>query len=345
MPLVRASAANPPAAPSLTGPEKRASIGLSGAIQPQIMVFFARHYEHNLISQSRNHYWGGVMFVRRFIYQMAFSVLFIISVLAPSSANAVPFSALPDFSPLIPYTALGNDVFLNLATVNGNVGVSKNGTFTMSAPSFINGRLDLDSGVTTSIADPTHISGGVHTGVDLSVPQALVFSASNTLKNLAADFTLGNVNTAQTFAGNGAVTVIDMNSLTLGGSNNITFTGGPNDIFVLNIAHGLALTGSSIIGAGGIDPSHILVNLYDTSGNLGTAAHIGNVINGSVLVPFDTATFHSMNGATWSGDALVTFMSGATITSVPFVPEPSTIALIIVAGAMGALYRAKRHFR
>jgi hypothetical protein len=117
------------------------------------------------------------------------------------------------------------------------------------------------------------------------VPQALVFFASSTLKNLAADFTLGNVTTAQTFAGNGAVTVIDMNSLSLGGTNNITFTGGPNDIFVLNIAHGLALTGSSIIGAGSIDPSHILINLYDSSGNLGTAAHIGNTLNGSAWFP------------------------------------------------------------
>lgn len=113
----------------------------------------------------------------------------------------------------------------------------------------------------------------------------------------------------------------------------------------MNIAGKLAFTGSSIIGAGNIDPSHILINLYDSSGNLGTAAHIGNVLNGSVLVPFDAVTFHSMNGATWSGDGLVTFMSGATIQGVPFVPEPSTVALIIVAGTVGALYRLKRHFR
>jgi hypothetical protein len=285
------------------------------------------------------------MFRRKFIFisQIALSVLFIIPVLAPSSTKAaVPFSALPDFTPLIPYTAFGNDVFLNLATVNGNAGISANGTFKMSAPSFINGRLDLDSGVTTDIADPSHIGGGVHTGVNLSAAQALVFWASNILKNLAADYTLGDVTTAQSFASTGEVTVIDLNSLTLGGSNSITLTGGPNDVFVLNIAGKLALTGSSIIGAGAIDPSHILVNLYDNSGSLGTAAHIGNVINGSVLIPFDDATFHSMNGATWAGDGLITFMSGATVQGVPFVPEPSTVALVIGTAVVGALYRARR---
>jgi hypothetical protein len=266
-------------------------------------------------------------------------------VLQPTTGQAVPASDLPNLSALIPYTTFGNDIFLNLATVNGNAGISANGTFKMSSPSVINGRLDEDSGVTNSIDSGATITGGIHSGVDLSAAQALVFSASTTLKNLTPDFSLGDVTTAQTFAGNGAVTVIDMDSLTLGGSNNITFTGSPNDIFVLNIAGKLALTGSSVIGAGSIDPSHILINLYDDSGDLGTAAHIGNVLNGSVLVPFDSVTFHSMNGATWSGDSLVTFMSGATVQGVPFVPEPSTICLLTVAGVLVAGCRVRRLFQ
>ena len=241
----------------------------------------------------------------------------VLSAAALSSANA----QIPDLGPLLPYALFGNASFLNLATVNGNVGVPANGSFQMSAPSFINGRLDADSGVTLSIADPSHISGGIHLGVNLAAAQALVFSASMALRNLSANYTLGNVTTAQTFASTGAVTVIDMNSLSLGGSNNISLSGGPNDVFVLNIAHGVSLTGSSIIGAG-VDPSHILLNFYDNTGNLGTVAHINNVLNGTLFVPFDSATFHSMNGAIWAGDGLITLlMSGATLTGVPFVPE------------------------
>ena len=44
-----------------------------------------------------------------------------------ATADAVPLSDLPDLSPLIPYTAFGNDINLNLATVDGNTGISANG--------------------------------------------------------------------------------------------------------------------------------------------------------------------------------------------------------------------------
>ena len=259
----------------------------------------------------------------------------------PANAEAAPLSSLPDLSPLIPYTAFGNDINLNLATVKGNTGISSHGTFTMSAPSFVNGALNTAAPVNTMIANPSHVSGGINTGVDLSAAQALVLSASSALRNLTPDYSLGNVTTAQTFAAAGPVTVIDMNSLTLGGSNNITLTGSANDVFVLNISGHLALTGSSIIGAGSIDPSHILINLYDNSGNLGTAAHIGNVLNGTVLVPFDSVTFHSMNGAVWAGNGEVTLMSGATLTNIPFVPEPSTVSLILGTGVIGGVAAAR----
>jgi hypothetical protein len=256
-----------------------------------------------------------------------------------ATAESAPLSSLPDLSPLIPYTAFGNDINLNLATVQGNTGISSNGTFKMSAPSFVNGVLNTAVPVTTMIANPSHVSGGINNSVDLSAAQALVLSASSVLRNLAPDYSLGNVTTAQTFAATGPVTVINMSSLSLGGSNNVTFTGSANDVFVLNISGHLALTGSSIIGAGSIDPSHILINLYDNSGNLGTAAHIGNVLNGTVLVPFDNVTFHSMNGAVWAGAGEVTLMSGATLTNIPFVPEPSTVSLI--ACAIGAVAAAR----
>jgi hypothetical protein len=281
--------------------------------------------------------------ITRIVSRIIVSVGLSAGLLGASIAQGVPLSALPDLSALTPYTVFGDGIFLNLATVNGDVGISPAGTLKMSAPSFINGRLDRGVGSTASIDNPGHISAGINTGVDLSAAEAEVLSASNTLKNLAPDYTFGDVTRAHTFAAVGPVTVVDLNSLTLGGSNNITFTGGPNDVFVLNIAHGLALTGSSIIGAGGIDPSHILINLYDNSGNLGTAAHIGNVLNGSVLIPFDTATFHSMNGATWSATNEITFMSGATIQGVPFVPEAPTTSLLAFGGllALGLVLRRR----
>ena len=132
-------------------------------------------------------------------------------------AESAPLSSLPDLTPLIPYTAFGNDINLNLATVNGLTGISSNGKFQMSAPSFVNGALNTAVPVNTMIATPSHVSGGINNGVDLSAQQALVLSASSALRNLTPDYSLGNVTTAQTFAATGPVTVIDMNSLSLGG--------------------------------------------------------------------------------------------------------------------------------
>jgi hypothetical protein len=284
--------------------------------------------------------------INEFVGRVAIGIALSVALLGVETARAASTSDLPDFSPLIPYTTFGNFYNFNLATVNGDIGISSNGTL-LAPNGQINGTAFLDTGVTQSIGGPSHITGGIVSPVDLSVPQALVLSASATLQALTPDYTLGNVNTAQNFSAAGPVTVIDMDSLSLGGSNNISFTGSPSSIFVLNIAHGLSLTGSSIIGAG-VDPSHILINLYDSSGNLGTAAHINNVLNGSVLIPYDAATFHSMNGAIWSGDGEITLMSGATVTSVPFVPEASTTSLLIfglLLAAGAGIARRRRALR
>lgn len=256
--------------------------------------------------------------------------------------RAVPVSDLPDLSGLSPYTTFGNFYNDNLVTINGDVGISKNGTL-LAPNAQINGTAYLDTGVSVSIGAPTHITGGI-VARDLSASQAEVFTASAALKNLAANVTLGNVTSGQNFTGNGAVTVVNMNSLTLG-SGNITFTGGANDYFVLNIAHGLSLTGSASIVGNGVDGSHILVNLYDTSGaDLGVIAHIGDVINGTLLIPYDQATLHGLNGAIWSGGKEITLMSGATVTSVPFnttVPDGGS-SLVLAGLGLGLVIGAKR---
>jgi hypothetical protein len=277
---------------------------------------------------------------KKFFGSATLLALLVASILPLSSARAVPLSSLPDVTLLTPFTTFGNSYNFNLVTIKGDSGISKNGSF-LAPNGQITGKAFLDTGVTKSIGGPSHINGGIVQPTDLSAAQAQVFTASSALQSLTPDFSLGNVNTAQTFNAAGPVTVIDMNSLSLGGSANITFNGNPSDFFVLNIAHGLALTGSSIIGAGA-DPSHILINLYDNSGGLGTAAHVGNVLNGSVLIPFDSATFHSMNGAIWSGNGQSTLMSGATVTSVPFVPEASISMLLFVGLGVFSLFIVRR---
>ncbi|MCL5096482.1 MAG: hypothetical protein M1608_02900 [Candidatus Omnitrophica bacterium] len=76
-----------------------------------------------------------------------------------------------------------------------------------------------------------------------------------------------------------------MESLTLGSGRDITFSGGPGDYFVLNISGKMALSGDASIG--GVSGSHVLVNLYNNTGPMGTAAQVDNLINGTILAPYD----------------------------------------------------------
>lgn len=279
-----------------------------------------------------------------YIRQSSLALGAAVVLLTPAVTLAVPLTDLPDLSPLAPYAFLGNSLNLNLATVNGNVGISSGGTFMMSAPSAITGQLDLDTGATTTIANGANIGGftypnatAVHQPVDLSAAQALVGTASTTLKGFASNYSLGSVTTAQTFNAVDPVTVIDLGSVSLGGSSKITLIGGTNAYFVVNVANGVDFTGSSgIVGSGGVDPSHILLNFYSNS-LTGVVADINTALNGTMFVPNAGPTFHSENGAIYGGAQQITFMSGATLTSTPFisqVPEPPTLALF-GAGVFG----------
>lgn len=266
------------------------------------------------------------------------------------SANAASIGSLPDMSALSSFTTFGNFCNDNLVTINGNVGVSANGTW-LAPNAQINGSVYLGGGVSTSIGAPTHVSGTINYNQNLAAAQSQVFAASSTLAGLAADYSVGNLTSAQTFnaAGSGGVTVINMNSISLG-SGNIVLNGGAGEYFVINVSGAAAFTGSAgIVGVGGVDAAHILINLYNSSlGNLGTVAHIDDVLNGTILVPYDSATFHSENGAIYSGNGEVTLMSGATVTSSPFSPPSvpdagSSAALLGVA--LLAVGSVNRRFR
>jgi len=275
---------------------------------------------------------------QKLIGALTVGALFVIPVLSPGAAKAALVTDLPVMSALTPFATFGNVYSDSAVTINGNVGISANGTLLLASPSTINGNLYLANGATATIKGSGTVTGTTFTGQNLTAAQNQVFSASTTLQNLTPDQSLGAVvvpGTGVTYGSvNGVadVTVINMTSLTTGGGD-ITFVGDAGDYFVLNIAGDLSMTGSAaIIGLSG----HLLVNLWDPLGkNQGTVAHVGNVINGTTLIPYDSATFHSVDGAIYSGYGDITLMSDATVNYQPYVqptpvPEPGTF----IAGAL-----------
>ncbi len=247
---------------------------------------------------------------------------------------------LPDMGLLTPYATFGYNYNDSLVTIKGDSGISNNGKLSLAAPSAIDG--DLYRGTGSSISGPGSVTGTTFLNQDLSAAQNQVFSASSALLLLSPNQTFNNVNSSMTFGtvnGKADVYVIDITG-TL--TSNISFVGDAGDYFVLNV-NKMDLTGSDAIGSQEL-ASHTFVNLYG-SGNLGTVAHIDNVIDGTIFVPNATsATFHSENGAIYSGFGQITLMSGATVNYVPFqpptVPEPGMM-LLLGSGLAGlaAVYR------
>src|ERR1043166_5790169 len=66
-----------------------------------------------------------------------------VALLVPHVAKAVPASSLPSLSALTNFTTLGNNSIESNVKINGNVGVSANGTFNLMAPSTVNGNVLL----------------------------------------------------------------------------------------------------------------------------------------------------------------------------------------------------------
>lgn len=252
------------------------------------------------------------------------------------NAKAVSSASLPNVSLLAPYAEFGNQLVENLATVNGNVGVSNGGTLTVTAPSVINGNVNLGLGATLSRQGK--ITGTITTGLNLTATQNQVFSASSTLSGFSANQTFSTLNSAESFtAPAGTALVVDVGNLGLN-NQNINFSGAGD--LVLNVSGSFSLVGSASILSS--DPSHVFIN-YTGSSEVQT--HVGDIIDGSLFIPKAGATLDgTFFGALYGGDHTITLMSGATLTQVAPVPEGSTGVLLAVVGLFtgGTLVRRTR---
>ena len=281
---------------------------------------------------------------------------FVVLVAAPAGAwGASYLGAAADYAVFGLYTP-PDGTFVNLQnvtvgslTIHGDVAVGPYGTCSFASASDVYGNIYLHY---VSPSAPENASGsgdGVfHCGTwvnrDLTQANADALSAYSDAAGRTATQTFGAITASKTIVGNGGINVISIASINLADSQNLLFSGGANDFFIVNVTGGLTLGGGATIGgAGSIGSNDILLNFIGTGTKL--TSDVGNVINGTVLAPYRSVEFHSANGAVLAGGTELKLMSDATVNYVPLgsIPEPSTLlALLTGVGTLGGLLIRKR---
>src|SRR5262249_42669437 len=146
----------------------------------------------------------------------------------------------------------------------GNVAIAAHGHLVMSGSTFITGDLRLGPAATYSHSGTSGVGGTVFTNVDLSTEISAAYAAAAHLRALSCTQTLPSLTSVSTINGNGGLNVICVTDAALSGSKVVTLSGGPSDLFVLNITGKVDLSGSSRIVVQGLSPSRVILNVRGT---------------------------------------------------------------------------------
>jgi hypothetical protein len=241
---------------------------------------------------------------------------------------------------------------LGSAGIQGNVGLAGTTKANVSGPQTdtITGAVDYGSSVTgLNTFSQATVNGGLVPTSNLNGTTRTTYSDALAVANFAASLSpdvtyTSTLSSPTTFtAGSGGLNVIDIGtSANQAGIQNapLTFSGGANDYFVVNVYGDVSLNTSMTL-SGGVTANHILFNILSSDNNnfqtsnpstkiYGTILDLGNVALGDknqASIQADAATF---NGELISFNNL-TFNSNAQGTQDPFsvgtveAPEPIDI--------------------
>ncbi len=243
-------------------------------------------------------------------------------------------------------------VIINSATsITGDVGYSDGvvSNTNQKVDSFV-GTAYVHSGATFNHTMATYDpSGGIQTGpgvvddlLDQANADALAASAAAAALG-PPTHVLGELGDNDNVVVNsvGTMNIVSLTSLDYK-EDVFEISGGPNDFFFINVSGNFEMDNSQIV-LSGVAPSHVLWNFPNASTI--DINKEGNVFRGTILAPVGSVEYH--NPATFEGAIIakdIDLHSDFNITHVGFVPEPSSLVLVIfgVATSLGLRQRCIR---
>lgn len=255
-------------------------------------------------------------------------VLFLI---AAASAGIVP--TLGEAGRYAVLSLSATEVNLNNkgAMIYGDIGVS-GGCCLMLNKGAVYGDIYVDS---AGMIDPLSLSSGkaahvgqILYGQNLSTAVSDAVLAAQTAAAQNATQTFGRVGRSLTIYGNGGLNVIAMDRVDLGNKDVLTLSGTADDIFILNASVLQLGHRSSKIVCRGVEADRVLINVLDS------ALTLKGEINGTILAVGRNINLEcQLNGAVIAGAVDMGQVAiGASVNGMVFVPEPSTLVMLVTGG-------------
>ena len=231
-------------------------------------------------------------------------------------------------------------------TVDGPVGVVTSGQqFQASGSVRYSGPIYLHTGVGFNNSAPGVPPPMYSQQIDALLAQARLdaFAASTFALNLPVTGSFGTINHTMTISENSVGNyVFNINSISFSGNSTLTLSAPAGSNFVLNISQGVALTGGSILVAGGLNAADVLINYTGTSEFRFSGGGNTSRVYGTILAPNATVGLHPgfVLGSVIAN--AITMSSGAdVIRPVPEVTPGSVIfgflGLVVAFGSRRAL--------
>jgi hypothetical protein len=228
--------------------------------------------------------------------------------------------------------------------IDGDICIGPNGKLSITGEEFVTGDILLDMGATFSKSGSGTIGGTViHTNLSAEINAAI--AASHDAAALPCTQNYPSLKTARTISSTGPLNVICVGDVSLNGGAVLTLSGGPNEMFVINVTGKFALTGGSkIVVAGGLTPGHVLYNIIGTGGQVAFSGGGGGAgcckasVDGTLIaLERKIALSPGLVNGQLIGGRDISIVSGSSVRCPSGCPPTSFVNTLTVSAELSAL--------